>query len=111
MNTKSKKPQHEPPLAPNLYLMLREMAESDQTTKEVKYKSETNLLQRPADNETYWGIHDVLWHLGFVEEEVLKITVNHKDYYIPRPVYELMERAAAELSAFKEEWEKVIEQT
>lgn len=109
MNKKNNKVKSgDPSLAPNLYLMLREKAKSDQTSKEVRYMPDTNLQQRPDDNEVYWGIHDVLWHLGFVEEEVLKITVNHKDYYIPRPVYELMERAAAELAAFKEEWKKVI---
>jgi hypothetical protein len=101
------KENHNPNEAPNLYLMLREMAKEDKTAKEVKYHPTLNILQRPIDNETFWGIHDVLWHLGFVEEEVLKITIRHKDYYLPRPVFELMEKAAAELNAFKEEWQEV----
>jgi len=90
----------------NLYLMLRAKAQQDHGSREVKYDKDTNLLFRPGTNEVHWGIHDVLWHLGYCEEEVLPVEVGTKTYYLPRPIYDLLEAGAAELAAFGDKWVK-----
>ena len=105
-----KTPNPDDPQPVNLYLLLRAKAQADHGSREVRYDKETNLLVRPDTMEVHWGIHDVLWHLGYIEEEVLPVVVGTKTYYLPRPIYDLLEAGAAELAAFGDKWGKAKKQ-